>query len=78
MMLIVIFAVLTLTFFITKAVPGDPIEVMLGEWLLQHPEHAEALRKLWGLDKPIHIQYFTYMNNILHGNLGRAIHTKEL
>src|SRR5690606_4958723 len=41
------------------------------------PEAAEQLRKNLGLDEPLYVQYVTWMGNVLQGDLGRSIATKE-
>ncbi|PKO45659.1 MAG: glutathione ABC transporter permease GsiC [Betaproteobacteria bacterium HGW-Betaproteobacteria-22] len=71
----VIFGVLLLTFLLIHLVPGDPIEVMLGE-SASTVDRAELRRDL-GLDKPLIYQFGHYLNQLAHGDLGRSIHTKE-
>lgn len=60
-----------LTFVMIRLIPGDPGEVILG----QHAtgEAAEIIRKQLGLDKPIFVQYFYWLKNILVGNWGKSI-----
>lgn len=70
---IVIFGVLVLTFWLLHLVPGDPVEVMLGESATQ--TDREALRAELGLNQPILQQFGQYLNHISQGNLGRSIHT---
>jgi peptide/nickel transport system permease protein len=60
----VIFAVL-------MVIPGDPAQVILG--LHATPETLEALRHQLGLDRPVAIQYFSYMKNLARGDMGRSI-----
>lgn len=64
----------TLVFVVVRLAPGDPIDVMLG--LFQEsvtPQMREALRQQFGLDKPIHFQYFEFVWNVLRGNLGVSL-----
>lgn len=70
----VVFGVLVLTFWLLHLVPGDPVEVMLGESATQ--TDREALRAELGLNQPILQQFGTYLSNIAHGDLGRSIHTQ--
>src|SRR6185295_10486675 len=64
-------------FIIANAVPSDPVSANLPEKSLNDPEIVAAFRREWGLDKSIPEQYFTYLGNMLHGNLGRSIKTKR-
>jgi oligopeptide transport system permease protein len=61
-----LFVVVTLTFFLTHAIPGDPFsdEEAIPEEILK------ALYHHYGLDQPLHVQFGKYFNNLLHGNLG--------
>ncbi len=65
---LVVFIVLILNFLIINLAPGDPAAIMAGE--LATKEYIEAVRKRWGLDKPIHERLINYISNILHGELG--------
>ncbi len=70
----VIFGVLVLTFLLIHLVPGDPVEVMLGESASM--ADREALREQLGLNQPLLTQFGGYLNKLAHGDLGRSIHTK--
>ncbi len=70
----VIFGVLVLTFFLIHLVPGDPVEVMLGESASM--ADREALREELGLNKPLLTQFGTYLNHLARRDLGQSIHTK--
>lgn len=65
-----------LTFTLIRLIPGDPIEVMAGERGVSPERHAILSAEL-GLDKPLFVQYFHYLNGILHGDLGKSLITKE-
>ncbi len=41
------------------------------------PETIEALREKWGLDKPLVVQYFSWLGNVLQGDLGRSVQTQR-
>ena len=69
--LIVIWAVGTLVFFMLRAVPGDPIGAMLAD---VDPAMADQLRAKLGLDRPLIVQYFYWLGNILRGDLGNSIY----
>lgn len=66
MALFTIFLVATLTFFLMKAVPGNPF---VSE---KTPPQSvlDALNEKYGLDQPLSVQYFKYMSNLLRGDLG--------
>ncbi len=70
----VIFGVLVLTFLLIHLVPGDPVEVMLGE--SASAADREALREQLGLNQPLIVQFGHYLNSLAHGDLGHSIHTK--
>jgi ABC-type dipeptide/oligopeptide/nickel transport system permease component len=70
----VIFGVLILTFLLIHLVPGDPVEVMLGESASM--ADREALRDQLGLNQPLISQFGTYLNKLAHGDLGQSIHSK--
>lgn len=73
--LFIIWGCATIVFFMLRLVPGDPTSVMLGGEY--SPEAAEQLRKNLGLDEPLYVQYVTWFGNVLQGDLGRSIATKE-
>ena len=71
----VIFGVLLLTFVLVHSIPGDPVEVMLGESATS--ADREVLRHNLGLDKPLTIQFFQYVAKVAQGDLGVSIHSKK-
>jgi peptide/nickel transport system permease protein len=64
-----------IVFSIIRAIPGDPVETILGEKATQ--ESKAALRTELGLDKPWYVQYGTYVSKLLQGDLGQSIKSKE-
>ena len=60
------------TFTLIRLIPGDPVEVMMGERNLDPAMHAAALERL-GLNKPLYAQYFDYVTSLLQGNLGTSV-----
>lgn len=60
-------------FMVSRIVPGDPALLLAGEGATM--EDIKHLRHQWGLDRPIHIQYLTYLKNLLKGDLGKSIFT---
>jgi len=75
LMIPVILGVYTIVFLIIHFIPGDPIDLMLGE--TARPSDREFLRKELGLDKPIAYQYLTSMLRAAKGDLGRSLHTNQ-
>jgi peptide/nickel transport system permease protein len=63
-----------LTFLLIHLVPGDPVEVMLGE--SASSADRQALRAELGLNQPLLQQFGTYLNKLAHGDFGHSIHTK--
>ena len=63
-------------FGLIRLIPGDPIEVMMGERRLDPEVHA-AMVKSMGLDQPLATQYFHYLGNLLHGDLGQSLVSRE-
>ena len=72
----VVLGVVLLTFLLVHAVPGDPVEVMLGE--SASSADRMQLRADLGLDQPIYVQFGIYLNKLVHGDLGVSIHSKKL
>jgi peptide/nickel transport system permease protein len=64
-------------FIITSFVPSDPVVANLSQRNLNDPEMVAAFQEKWGLDKPLHIQYFTYLKNLTRGDLGTSIRTNN-
>ena len=64
-----------LTFSLIRLIPGDPVEVMMGERALDPEVHAAALKRL-GLDQPLPVQYANYLGQLLSGDLGASLKTQ--
>jgi len=66
--IVVLFAISVLTFLIFQAIPnGDPALRLAGR--LATPQQVEDVRKQWGLDQPIYVQYLKMMEKILSGQV---------
>jgi dipeptide transport system permease protein len=70
------FGVTLLTFFMIRLIPGDPIELLVGERGIDPERHAQ-LRAVLGLDRPLYEQYAIYIGDVLQGDLGKSIVTKK-
>ncbi|OBX03988.1 peptide ABC transporter permease [Gallibacterium genomosp. 3] len=60
-----------LTFALIHLIPGDPIEIRMGERGLSPEVHQQMMHQL-GLDKPLPDQYFDYLKGIAHGDFGTS------
>jgi ABC-type dipeptide/oligopeptide/nickel transport system permease component len=69
----ILFVVLTLVFVIARILPGDPAVAALGDYASR--EAVQALREKMGLNAPIWVQYFRFLRDLCHGNLGKSIIT---
>ncbi|MEE9420182.1 MAG: nickel ABC transporter permease [Desulfatiglandaceae bacterium] len=75
LLFLVLFGVLTIVFFLIHLIPGDPVDIMLGDRAVSGDK--QALRHNLGLDQPIHAQYFKYLARVIQGDLGFSIHSKR-
>lgn len=66
----ILFGVILLIFIMLRIVPGDPITTMLGEHV--DLRTIEKIKVEMGLDKPLYIQFFKYIVNILRGDFGTS------
>jgi ABC-type dipeptide/oligopeptide/nickel transport system permease component len=73
--LITIWFIVTITFFGLRGLPGNPVEAWLGDYATSGL--ITQLKAEWDLDKPIHIQYFTFLRNITQGDFGRSFRMGE-
>jgi peptide/nickel transport system permease protein len=60
-------------FLFTQLVPGDPVTANLGEQAAADPAVVNAFRERYGLDEPLPVQYWRYLTNLLHGDLGTSL-----
>ncbi|EPA9088532.1 dipeptide ABC transporter permease DppB [Serratia marcescens] len=64
-----------LTFAFVHMIPGDPVTIMAGERGISAERHAQLMAEM-GLDKPLYQQYFAYVSNVLHGDLGTSLKSR--
>jgi peptide/nickel transport system permease protein len=64
-----------LVFFALRILPGDPVYVILSAEQVQQitPEQVEAIKKEYGLDKPLIVQYANWIKDTLRGDLGTSM-----
>lgn len=70
-----IVGLLIIIFTISHIIPTDPVRVLAGDNATQ--EQLDALRKEYGYDKPLPIQFINYLKDVATGNLGISIFTKR-
>lgn len=63
------------TFTLSHVVPSDPARLVAGPHA--SPSEVASVRHAFGLDRPLWRQYFTYMGDLLHGDLGESLHTQR-
>ncbi|MDR7544775.1 MAG: ABC transporter permease [Armatimonadota bacterium] len=64
-----------LVFLLVHLVPGDPVRVMLQD--VGSPEQVERVRHQLGLDRPLAVQYASFLARAVRGDFGRSIHTRR-
>ena len=76
MSLFVLIMVTLVIFFAMRLLPGDPLIIYVAEsqqLASMSPEGLEKLRKEFGLDKPIMVQYANWIYGVIHGDFGNSI-----
>jgi peptide/nickel transport system permease protein len=71
-----VFTVITLTFVLVHAAPGEPFATMIEDARFT-PEHHERLRQRYGLDQPVAVQYVRYLGQVARGNLGESFSARR-
>ena len=77
-LIVMLLGVATLVFILTKMIPGDPVVANLSQRALNDPEIVAAYRARHGLDQPLIVQYFYYIRNLLHFDLGTSIRIQQI
>lgn len=68
-----VLGVVTVVFLLIHLVPGDPVDVMLGE--TARAADKIRLRRQLGLDRPLPVQFGHYLSHLARGDLGRSLHS---
>lgn len=71
----VLLGMTVIVFLIIHAIPGDPAQVILGQQATA--ESIAALRESLGLNNPWYVQYFNYLKDLLMGDLGESLRTRQ-
>ena len=74
---LIMFGVTIVMFLVTHLMPADLTVRYLGEKAATNPAIVAAFKARWGLDQPLHVQYYVYMKNLLHGDLGVSLTTRQ-
>jgi peptide/nickel transport system permease protein len=69
----VLFVLTVVVFLFVHLLPGDVIDALAGAEDREDPEVRAALEKEFGLDKPLHVQYFVWLGNVLQGEFGKSL-----
>jgi peptide/nickel transport system permease protein len=72
---LVLLVVSLMTFLITRATPGDPVQIMLG--MQTSPAAVTAMRAEFNLDKPLPVQYGLWIGKVVTGDLGRSMRLND-
>lgn len=77
LMIPILLGVTLVTFIIVRSIPGDPVEVLLGADRRSTPEQMEAIRRSYGLDQPLPVQYVKWLGHVVQGDLGQSLRTRR-
>jgi peptide/nickel transport system permease protein len=68
--ILVLLGVATITFVLAHSIGGNPVYAWLGRDASSHPQLVQIYTKEYHLDSPLYVQYYYYLDGLLHGNLG--------
>ncbi len=72
--LLIIFLVSVITFVIMRLLPGDPVQLLLGEGKIKMTnELRAAIHAKWGFDKPYYEQYWIWLSSLIRGDFGQSL-----
>jgi peptide/nickel transport system permease protein len=77
MLIPVLLGVSIVTFIIVRSIPGNPVQILLGADTRSTPEQIENIRRSYGLDQSLPVQYFKWLGHVLQGELGNSLRTKR-
>ncbi|PWC19317.1 peptide ABC transporter permease [Brenneria roseae subsp. roseae] len=72
-LVLVMIGVCVITFIISHMIPGDPASLLAGNRASE--EIVQHIRRQLGLDQPLYVQFYRYVTDLLHGDLGTSIRT---
>ena len=65
-----LFGISIAVFFLVHLIPGDPADIILGQTAT--PARSKVIHHMLGIDRPIIVQYFSFLNHLFHGSLGKS------
>src|ERR1700758_5053377 len=68
-----LFGLLAVTFVISRVIPADPVALVAGETAT--PAQVEALRHQLGFDRPLPVQFVSYVGRLLRADMGTSLYT---
>ncbi|MFX1319666.1 MAG: ABC transporter permease, partial [Promethearchaeota archaeon] len=68
---ILVFGAIVFNFFVFRLMPGDPVSILISPQIgINQQELADALRRMWGLDQPLYVQFGQYIVNMFTFQFG--------
>jgi peptide/nickel transport system permease protein len=77
LMIPILLGVSLVTFIIVRNIPGDPVRILIGFDQAASPEQIENIRRAYGLDQSLPVQYLKWMGHVVQGDLGSSLRTKR-
>lgn len=71
----ILLGLLTLTFFISRVIPADPVALIAGG--SASPEQIQELKRQYGFDKPLYQQFAIYVGGLAKGDLGISLYSRR-
>src|SRR5688500_1734051 len=71
----VLFLISLFVFFLVRLVPGSPADALLG--FRTTPEAVAKIEEQFDLDEPIYVQYVSFLQNVVQGDLGESARRRE-
>jgi peptide/nickel transport system permease protein len=68
----VLIGIVTITFLLTNAIPGDPVQIMLGP--SPSAQMVDQIRAQYGLNQPLPVRYVNYLASVAQGDMGQSIY----
>ena len=70
-----LFGISVAVFLLVHAIPGDPADVILGQ--TSTPARAKVIHHMLGIDRPVFVQYFSFLGHLFHGSLGTSFYNND-